>query len=157
VVGSAHSLTILSIVAPWRKSRRRSSRWINGTQSPDLSTRKATRKRSLPGRRTSARSFLSSTCVPSSLGGYREALIVHSQTELALNTNTIVSGVDHNVTKILDIVSSTGGAGVRICEGSGCENLLAGITCSLFITERTLTVAQTRIRSATSTTSGSSI
>jgi hypothetical protein len=72
-------------------------------------------------------------------------LTVHSQTELALNTNTIVSGMDHNVTKILGIVSNTSG-----------EHLSVSVTCIPFITERVLTVAQTRARSAIATTDESS-
>ena len=64
-------------------------------------------------------------------------LIVHSQTELALNTNTTVSGMDRNVTKILDIVSNTSG-----------DHLSVSIACILSITEQVLTVAQTRARSA---------
>jgi hypothetical protein len=68
-------------------------------------------------------------------------LIVHSQTELALNTNTIVSGMDRNVTKILGIVSNTSGAGARVREGISSEHLSVSIACTLFITERTLTIA----------------
>jgi hypothetical protein len=68
-------------------------------------------------------------------------LTVHSQTELALNTNTIVSGMDHNVTKILGIVSNISGAGARVCEGTGGGDLSVSIACTLPITEQTLTIA----------------
>ena len=65
---------------------------------------------------------------------------VHSQTELALNTHTIVSGVDHNVSKILNIVSNTSSGRVRVCEGTGGEETPVSITFTLSITERTLTI-----------------
>jgi hypothetical protein len=67
-------------------------------------------------------------------------LIVHSQTELALNTNTIVSGMDRNVTKILDIVSNTSGTGAMVRDGISSEHLPVSIACILFITERALTL-----------------
>jgi hypothetical protein len=68
------------------------------------------------------------------------SLTVHSQTELALNTNTIVSGMDHNVMKILAIVSNNGATGVRVREGTGGGDPSVSITCTPSITERTLTV-----------------
>jgi hypothetical protein len=67
-------------------------------------------------------------------------LTVHSQTELVLNTHIVVSGVDHNVSKILNIVSNTGSGGARVREGTGCEDLSVSITYTLSITEQTLTV-----------------
>ena len=83
----------------------------------------------------------------------RLLLTSHFQTELTLNTHTLVSGVDQNVTKILNIVSNTTGSEVRVHEGIGGEHLSVSIICTIpSITERTLTVAQTRTRSELSTT-----
>ena len=67
-------------------------------------------------------------------------LIVHSQTELALNTNTIVSGMCHDVTKILGIVSNISSTGVRVREGTSSGYLSVSIPCTLFVTEQILTV-----------------
>ena len=69
----------------------------------------------------------------------RPSLTVHSQTELALNTNTIVSGMDHNVTKIHAIVSNIDSTMTKIQEGTDRKDLSVSITCTMFITERTLT------------------
>jgi hypothetical protein len=61
-----HSLlTVFSIVGPWRRSRRGSSRMANEIYSPDSSMRRTTKKRSSPGGWTSTGSFTSSTCVQS--------------------------------------------------------------------------------------------
>jgi hypothetical protein len=67
-------------------------------------------------------------------------LTVHSQTELALNNNAIVSGIDRNVTEIHAIVSNIDSTVIKIQEGTDRKDLLVSITCALFVTERTLTV-----------------
>ena len=59
-------MTIL-VVGLWRRSKGRSSNRASGMRSLELSMRRAIRKRSGPGKRTSARSYKSSTCVPSPL------------------------------------------------------------------------------------------
>ena len=68
-------------------------------------------------------------------------LTVRSQTELALNTHTIVSGMDHNVTMIHAIVSNIDSTVMKIQEGTDDRNLPVSITRALFIIGRTLTVA----------------
>jgi hypothetical protein len=62
-------------------------------------------------------------------------LTVHSQTELALNTHTIVSGMDHNVSnmdqnvkKIHAIVSNIDSTVMKIQEGADSKNLLVSTT-----------------------------
>jgi hypothetical protein len=60
----------------------------------------------------------------------RLLLTVHFQTELALNTNTIVSGMGHDVTKILGIVSNTSGG-----------HLSVSVPCTLSINECMFMVA----------------
>jgi hypothetical protein len=67
----------------------------------------------------------------SSVAVVRPRLTVPSQTELALNTHTIVSGMGHDVTKILDIVSNTSGIGVKVCEGTDGGDLSVSITCTV--------------------------
>ena len=62
-----HSLTTLSIAGPWRRSKGRLSNRVSGMRSPDLPMRRAIRKRSGPGNRTSVGSFRSLTCVLSPL------------------------------------------------------------------------------------------
>ena len=64
-----NSLTVLLIVEPWRRSRRRSSSGADGIRSPDCFTQSTTRKQSPPGGRTSTGSFRSSTYVQSFLLG----------------------------------------------------------------------------------------
>jgi hypothetical protein len=71
----------------------------------------------------------------------RLLLTVDFQTELALNTHTLVSGVDHNVTKILNIVSNTSGGEVKVHEGTGGEHLSVSTICILSVTERTFMIA----------------
>ena len=68
-------------------------------------------------------------------------LTVHSQTELALNTHTVVSGMDHNVTMIHAIVSNIDSTVMKIQEGTDGKNLPVSIIRTLFTTGRTLTVA----------------
>jgi hypothetical protein len=68
-------------------------------------------------------------------------LTVSPQTELTLNTHTIVSGMDHNVTKIHEIVSNIDSTVVKIREGTDSQNLSVSITRTMFVTEQTLTVA----------------
>jgi hypothetical protein len=68
-------------------------------------------------------------------------LTFHSQTELALNTHTIVSGMDHNVTMIHAIVSNIDNTVMKIQEGTDGKNLPVSIIHTLFTTGRTLTVA----------------
>ena len=60
-------LTTFLIAGLWRRSKGRSSNRASGMRSLELSMRRAIRKRSGPGKRTSARSYKSSTCVPSPL------------------------------------------------------------------------------------------
>jgi hypothetical protein len=91
-------------------------------------------------------------------------LTVHSQTELALNTHTIVSGMDHNVTrvdnnvtKIHEIVSNIDSTVMKIREETGSKSPLVSIACTMFVIERTLTVTQAQTRSAISTNNGSGI
>jgi hypothetical protein len=91
-------------------------------------------------------------------------LTVHSQTELALNTHTIVSGMDHNVTrvdnnvtKIHAIVSNIDSTVMKIREETGSKNPLVSIAYTMFVIERTLTVTQAQTRSAISTNNGSGI
>jgi hypothetical protein len=62
-------------------------------------------------------------------------LTVRPQTELALNTHTIVSGMDHNVTKIHAIVSNIDSTVMKIREGTDNQNLLVSITYTMFATE----------------------
>ena len=69
----------------------------------------------------------------------RSLLTVDFQTELALNTHILVSGVDHNVTRILNIVSNPSGSEVKVREGTGGEHLSVSTICILSITERTFT------------------
>ena len=68
---SADPLTELSIVGPWPRSRGRSLSGVDGTLSPDSSTRGTIKRRSPPGDWTSAGPFMSSTCVPSLLYDHR--------------------------------------------------------------------------------------
>ena len=74
-------------------------------------------------------------------------LTVHPQTELALNTHTIVSGmdhnvtrVDHNVTKIHAIVSNIDGTVLKLREETGSKNPSVSIAHTMFVTEQTLTI-----------------
>jgi hypothetical protein len=57
----------------------------------------------------------------------RLSLTVRSQTELALNTNTLVSGIDHMVSDMHHIM-------VKSQEGVDGKNLSVSITRPLFIT-----------------------
>jgi hypothetical protein len=61
------------------------------------------------------------------------SLTVHSQTELALNTHTIVSEVDHNVTMIRTIVSNIDSTVTKIQGGADGTNLLVSITYVLYL------------------------
>jgi type III secretory pathway lipoprotein EscJ len=60
-----------------------------------------------------------------------------------LNTNTMVSDIHHII--------------VKSQEGVDCKNASVSIARSISITERTLTIAQTQIRSAISTADESNI
>ena len=62
-------------------------------------------------------------------------LTVRSQTELALNTHTIVSGMNHNVTKIHAIVSNIDSTVMKIREGTDSQNRSVSITCTVFVTK----------------------
>ena len=55
------------------------------------------------------------------------SLTIYSQTELALNTHTIVSEVDHNVTIIRAIVSNIDNTVMKIQEGADGKNLPVSI------------------------------
>jgi hypothetical protein len=62
-------------------------------------------------------------------------LTVRSQTELALNTHTIVSGIDHNVANTQTMVSDIHHIMVKSQEGVDGKNTLVSVTCTLFIAE----------------------
>jgi hypothetical protein len=55
------------------------------------------------------------------------SLTLHSQTELALNTHTIISGMGYNVTKIHAIVSNIDSTVMRIQEETDGKNLPVSI------------------------------
>jgi hypothetical protein len=65
----------------------------------------------------------------------------YSQTELALNTHTIVSGMDHNVANTHTMVSDIHHVIVKSQGGVDSKNVLVSIACTVSITERTLTIA----------------
>ena len=49
--------------------------------------------------------------------------------------------MDHNVTKIHEIVSNIDTTVMKIQEGANSQNLSVSITRTMFVTEQTLTVA----------------
>ena len=57
------SLMVFLIAEPWRRSRRRSPRRVDGNYSPDLYTQRTIRNRLVHGSWTSLGSFISSTYV----------------------------------------------------------------------------------------------
>ena len=62
-------------------------------------------------------------------------LTSRAQTELALNTHTIVSGIDHNVANTQIMVSNIHHIMVKSQEGVDGKNTSVNITCDLFTTE----------------------
>ena len=68
------------------------------------------------------------------------SLTVHFQTELAINTNVVVSDV-HTIAKDTHtIVSDIRRTMVQSQEGTGSKDLSVGVTYTLFTTESTLTI-----------------
>ena len=92
-----------------------------------------------------------------SVTSVRPLLIVCFQTELAINTNVVVSGIRHDVASTHNIVSDVHRTVVKIQEGIDGKNLVVSATSALFTTQSTLTVTQTQTRSAISATNESSI
>jgi hypothetical protein len=65
----------------------------------------------------------------------RLLVTAHSQTELALNTHTIVSGMDHNIANTHSMVSDIHHIMVKSQGGVDGQNGSVRTTCTLFITE----------------------
>ena len=73
--------------------------------------------------------------VSSVVAAVRLLLTAHSQTELALNTHTIVSGMDHSIANTHSMVSDIHNIMVKSQGGVDGKNGSVRTTCTLFITE----------------------
>ena len=113
------SMTMFPIAELWGRSRRRSSNRAGGTRSLDFSVRRTTGKQSPVGSQSSTGSCVSSTCVQSSL--LDPSPTVPFQTELAMNTHTIVSDIHRKV--------------LGSQEGTDEKHLSVSDTCALSIVE----------------------
>ena len=92
------------MTGPSQKYKRRSSNKAGGIEHLDFFVQRTIRMRSRLGSRTSTESLMSLTCVQSAPAW--PSLMSPLQTELVLNTHTIVSDVHQNVLKLCEDADS---------------------------------------------------